>query len=67
LIGLSNNVIEQLILGLGKLMEETLSVFWVDLGYRLCSRDRVPLQVSGMTDIPYYYCYIVAVVPGGTA
>ena len=33
-------------------MEET-SVFWVDLGYRLRSRLRVPLQGSlGMTDIP---------------
>ena len=39
--------------GLGKLMEETASVFWVDLGYRLRSRLRVPLQGSwGMTGIP---------------
>ena len=35
---LSNNVNEQLILGLKKLMEETTSIFWVDLGYRLRSR-----------------------------
>ena len=38
------NVIEQLPLGLEKLMEETVSIFWVDLGYRLRSRDTVPLQ-----------------------
>ena len=50
---LNNNVNGQLTLGLKKLMEETASVFWVDLGYRLCSRLRVPLQGSrGMTDIP---------------
>ena len=40
---LNNNLNEQLALGLGKLMEETSSVFWVDLGYRLRSRLRVPL------------------------
>ena len=40
------NVNEQLTLRLGKLIEETTSVFWVDLGYRLRSRDRVPLQGS---------------------
>jgi len=35
-------------------MEETASVFWVNLGYRLRSRLRVPLQGSwGITDIPY--------------
>jgi len=28
-------------------MEETASVFWVDLGYRLCSWDTVPLQSFG--------------------
>ena len=28
-------------------MEETTSVFWVDLGYRLRSRLTVPLQGSG--------------------
>ena len=50
---INNNVNGQLTLGLGKLMEETASVFWVDLGYRLRSRLRVPLQGSwGMTDIP---------------
>ena len=27
-------------------MEETTSVFWVDLGYRLRSQKRVPLQGS---------------------
>jgi len=27
-------------------MEETASVFWVDLGYRLHSQKRVPLQCS---------------------
>ena len=37
---------KQLALGLGKLMEETASVFWVDLGFRLRSRKRVPLQGS---------------------
>ena len=58
----NNKVIEQLTLGLGKLMEETASVFWVDLGYRLRSRLRVPLQCSwGMNDIPYvlllFHCF----------
>jgi len=42
---LNNN--EQLTLGLNKLMEETTSVFWVDLGYRLRSRFTVPLQDFG--------------------
>jgi len=41
---LNNNINGQLTLGLGKLMRETASVFWVDLGYRLRSRDTVPLQ-----------------------
>ena len=50
---LNNNVNGQLTLGLGKLMEETASVFWVDLRFRLCSRLRVRLQGSWMmTDIP---------------
>jgi len=32
-------------------------VFWVDLGYRLRSRKRVPLQGSrGVTDTPSYSC-----------
>ena len=43
----------QLALGLGRLMEETASVFWVDLGFRLRSRKRVPLQGSrGVTGTP---------------
>jgi len=33
---IDNNIIDNL-LGLGKLMEEIVSVFWVDLGYRLHS------------------------------
>ena len=44
---LNNNINRQLTLGLKKLMEETPSVFWVDLGYRLRSRLTVPLQGSG--------------------
>jgi len=32
---LNDNVNGQLILGLGKLMEEIASVYWADLGYRL--------------------------------
>ena len=44
---LNNNVNGQLILGLEKLMEETASVFWVDLGYKLRDRLMVPLQGSG--------------------
>jgi len=33
-------------------VKDTVSVFWVDLGYRLRSRKRVPLQGSqGMTGI----------------
>jgi len=44
---LNNNVNGQLTLGLGKLMEKTVYVFWVDLGYSLHSRDMVPLQDSG--------------------
>ena len=39
----NNKVIEQLTPGLRKLMEKTAFVFWVDLGYRLRSRLRVPL------------------------
>ena len=62
LLKLNNKIIEQLTLGLGKLMEDTASVFWVDLGYRLRSRLRVPLQGScGMTDIPsvllLFHCF----------
>ena len=37
-------------------MEETTSVFWVDLGYRLRSRKKVPLQgsrgVTGTRPVP---------------
>jgi len=44
---LNNNIDGQLILGLEKLMEETASVFWVDLRYRLRSQFTVPLQGSG--------------------
>jgi len=43
---LYNNINEQLILGLKKLMEETMSVFWVDLGYRLHSWNMLPMQSS---------------------
>ena len=39
--------IKQLTLGLGKLMEETASVFWVDLGFKLRSQDTVLLQGPG--------------------
>jgi len=58
----NNNVNGQLILGLGKLMEETMSVFWVDLGYRLHCRLRVPLQGSmgrlttHLFIVPQCYC-----------
>jgi len=51
---LNNNINGQFTVGLEKLMEETVSVFWVDLGYGLHSRLRVPLQGSwGMTGILY--------------
>ena len=43
---INNNVNGQVILGLKKLIEETTPVFWVDLGYWLRSRDRVPLLGS---------------------
>jgi len=40
-------------------MEETMPVFWVDLGYRLRSRKRVPLQcfcgVTGTPSCSYSY------------
>ena len=79
---LNNNVNGQLTLELRKLMEETVFVFWVNLGYRLRSRLKVPLQGSwGMTDIPsvlllFYYFYseitvivteYLAVRPGSVA
>jgi len=38
-------------------MEEISSVFWLDLGYRLRSRKRVPLQgCRGVPDTPSYSC-----------
>jgi len=38
-------------------MEETTSVFWVDLGYRLRSRKRVSVQGSrGVTGTSSYSC-----------
>ena len=50
-------IIKQLILGLEKLLEEKMYVFWVDLGYRLRNKKRVPLQGSrGVTDTPSYFC-----------
>jgi len=39
-------IIKQLTPGLKKLLDETTSVFWVDLGYSLRSRKRAPLQAS---------------------
>jgi len=51
-------IIKQLTLRLGKLMEETTSLFWVDLILRLRSRKRVPLQDScGVTGTPSCSCY----------
>ena len=68
LIALNNNVSRQLTLELRKLIEKSTSVFWVDLGYRLRSRDTVPLRNSGgMTDIPYCsYCYCYWLPSGRT-
>jgi len=40
---LNNMIIKQLTRVLGKLMGETMFVFWIDLRYKLCSRKRVPL------------------------
>jgi len=40
---LGNKVSKQLTSGLGKLIGKTMSVFWVDLGYKLRSRNGVPL------------------------
>jgi len=61
-------------------MEETTSVFWVDLGYRLRSRKRVPLQGSrGVTDtlVSFMFLFLLymlymlpdylAVGPGSTS
>ena len=39
--------IKQLTLGLRKLIGETTSVIWVDLEYKLRSRNTVPVQCSG--------------------
>jgi len=50
-----------------KLIEETISVFWVDLEYKLRSQNTVPLQGSGRwltshllllyySTIPQWYC-----------
>ena len=47
LTGLNNNINGQLTLGLEKLIEETTSVFWVNLEYRLRNRLTVPLQDFG--------------------
>ena len=44
---LNNNINGQLTLGLGKFMEETASVFWVNIGYMLRNQLTVPLQDSG--------------------
>ena len=46
------NNIKQLTLGLEKLMEETSSVFWVDLRYRLRSQNECSTTgFLGMTSI----------------
>ena len=43
-----------------KLIDETASVFWVDLRYRLCSRKRVPQQGSrGVTDTPILFLFLL--------
>jgi len=49
---------------------ETASVFWVDLGYRLRSRKRVPLEGSrGMTDTLVLFMFFLHVtwLPHGRA
>ena len=52
LIELNNKVKRQLTLGSKKLMEETASVIWVDLGYRLRSRNESSTAgFPEMTDI----------------
>jgi len=62
LIELNNNVKRPLALRLVRLMEETASVFWVDLGYRLRSWHMVPLQsserwlTSHLFIVPQCYC-----------
>ena len=42
----------------GKLIEETVSVFWVDLGYRLRSRNMIYYRVLGDDWHSICYCYI---------
>ena len=50
-------IIKQLTLRLENLMEETASVFWVNLEYRLRNRKKVQLQGSRkVTDTPSYSC-----------
>jgi len=47
-------------------MEEATSVFWVDVGYRLRNRKRVPLQGSrGVIGTPScsYSCYTYYTCP----
>ena len=62
---INNNVKRQLTLGLEKLVEETTSVFWMDLRYRLRNRLTVPLQGSGgwltshLFIVPQYYCKFI--------
>jgi len=72
LIALNNNINGQITLGLGKLIEET-SVFWVDLEYRLHSRDMFHYRVPAddwhlicllfhnvtMSIVPQWYCETV--------
>jgi len=54
-------------------MEETASILWVDLGYRLRSRNRVPLQgTRGVTGTPSCSCscctcYTCSCLPSGSA
>jgi len=44
-------------------MEETTSVFWVDLGFRLRSRKRVPLQgFRGVTDTPSCFLFLLCML-----
>ena len=62
---LNNMFIKQLILELGKLMEEIPSIFWVDLRYRLRSRKRVTLQGShGVTDTLVLFLFLLYMLPG---
>ena len=55
---LNDNVNGQLTLGLGKSMEETTSVFWVDLGYKLRGRLKVPLQGPKGWLASHLYCLL---------